>query len=100
MAITNLGYHKQELHKIAEEIKELRKDLGLPKRISDDMVLYRLLHSYKYWVTRAKTGKNIHRAKYARKRIRVFYRLSLSRIFHQTAIVMLMKGAKGAEVKL
>jgi len=91
MIIKNLEYHKQELHKIAEEIKELRKDLGLPKRSSNDMILLRLLHSYKYWATRTKTGKNIHRAKYVRKRIRTFYKLAISKMFHHAIIVALMK---------
>ena len=91
MKIKNLEYHKQELHKIAEEIKELRKDLGLSKRSSDDMILYRLLQDYKYWVTRIKTGKNINRAKYIRKRIKTFYKLAISKTFHQTAIVIMMK---------
>jgi len=91
MKIKDLEYHKKELHETSEQIKQLRKDSGMPKRSGDDGLLYRLLHSYKYWVTRAKTGKNIHRAKYARKRIKAFYRLELSKTFHQAVIVMLIK---------
>ena len=94
MIIKNLDYHKVELHKVAKQIKQIKKDSGLPKRSGDEMILYRLLHSYRYWVTRTKTGKNIHRAKYARKRIKVFYMLMLSKTFHQTVIVMLMENQK------
>jgi hypothetical protein len=87
MKNNNLDYHKKELHRISEEIKGIRKGLGLSKRTNEDMMLYRLLQNYKYWITRAKTGKNIHRAKYARKRIRAFFKLVVSKTFHQASIV-------------
>ena len=90
MIIKNLEYHKQELHKISEQIKQLRKDSGLPKRSGDDIILHKLLKNYQYWVTGAKTNKNIHRAKYARKRIKAFYSLETSKAFHQGIIVALM----------
>lgn len=87
MKSNNLDYHKKELHNVTEQIKQLKKDLGLSKRTNEDMILYRLLQNYKYWVIRAKTGKNTHRAKYARKRIRIFFKLVMSKTFHQTSIV-------------
>ena len=90
MRIKDIEYHKQELHKISEQIKRLRKDSGLPKRSGDDIILHKLLKNYQYWVTGAKTNKNIHRAKYARKRIKIFYRLELSKAFHQGIIMALM----------
>lgn len=94
MIIKDLEYHKQELHKISEQIKQLRKDSGLPKRSGDDIILYRLLQNYKHWVTRTRTGKNIHRAKYARKRIKTFYKLELSKTFHQGIIIALLNNKK------
>ena len=90
MRIKDIEYHKQELHKISEQIKRLRKDSGLPKRSGDDIILHKLLKNYQYLVTRDKTNKNIHRAKYARKRIKTLYRLELSKAFHQGIIVALM----------
>jgi len=94
MIIKNLEYHKKELHQVTEQIKQLRKSIGLAKRSGDDMILHRLLQSYKYWVTRTKKGKNINRAKYIRKRIKIFYKLMLCKTIHQTVIVMMMKNAK------
>src|SRR3989344_3572138 len=99
MIIKNLEYHKQELHKISEQIKQLRKDSGLPKRSGDDIILHKLLKNYQYWVTRAKTNKNISRAKYARKKIKTFYRLEISKAHHQAVIIALIKNAKNTEVK-
>lgn len=91
MIIKDLDYHKKGLHDVTEQIKKLRKDLGLPKRSSDDIILHKLLQSYKYWATRTKTGKNINRVKYSRKRIKTFHRLLLCKTVHQTIIVMLIK---------
>ena len=87
MIIKDIEYHKKALHEISEQIKQLRKDSGLPKRSGDDIILHKLLKNYQYWVTRAKTNKNIHRAKYARKRIKIFYSLETSKAFHQGIIV-------------
>ena len=91
MIIKDIEYHKKALHEISEQIKQLRKDSGLPKRSGDDIILHKLLKNYQYWVTRAKTNKNIHMAKYARKKIKTFYRLGISKTFHQAIIVALMK---------
>lgn len=91
MIIRDLEYHKEELHKVTEEIKQLRKSLGIAKRSSDDEILYKLLKNYKYWVTRTMKGKNINRAKYVRKKIKTFYKLALSKAFHQSAVIMMMK---------
>ena len=88
------------MHEISEKIKQLRKDSGMPKRSGDDMILHKLLKNYQYWATRAKTGKNANRAKYARKRIKTFYALEISKSFHQGIIVALIKNAKDTEVKL
>lgn len=94
MKINDIEYHKQELHKISEQIKQLRKDSGLPKRSGDDIILHKLLQNYRHWVTRVKTGKNVHRAKYARGRIKVFYKLKISKTFHQAIIVALKNAGK------
>lgn len=91
MVIKDLEYHKEELHKVTEEVKQLRKSLGIAKRSSDDKILYRLLKNYKYWVNGVKKGRNINRAKYVRKRIMIFYKLALSKAFHQSAVIMMMK---------
>ncbi len=99
MIIKDVEYHKKALHEISEQIKQLRKGSGLPKRIGDDIILHKLLKNYQYWVTRAKTNKNINRAKYARKKIKTFYRLEISKSFHQGIIIALIKNAKNTEVK-
>ena len=99
MTIKDLEHHKKALHEISEQIKQLRKDSGLPKRSGDDIILHKLLKNYQYWIARTKTNKNIHRAKYARKRIKTFYRLEISKAFHQGIVVALMKNSKGTEVK-
>jgi len=94
MVIKDLEYHKEELHKVTGDVKQLRKSLGIAKRSSDDEILYRLLKNYKYWVNRVKKGRNINREKYVRKRIMIFYKLALSKAFHQSIIVMRLKNGK------
>ena len=97
MIIKDLEYHKEELHKFTEEIKQLRKSLGITKRRGNDEILHNLLRSYKYWITRVKKGKNINGAKYVRKRIIIFYNLMLCKMFHQSIIVMMIGNEKKEE---
>lgn len=97
--VKDLEYHKKELHEVTEKIKQLRRSLGIAKRSSDDDILYKLLNNYKYWVTRVRKGKNINRTKYAKKKIKTFYKLGLSKAFHQSAVIILMEEAQGRERK-
>ena len=94
MKVQDLKYHKEELHKVSEEIKQLKKDVGITKRKKSEEILDRLLKNYRYWVSRAKTKANINRVGYIKNKIKDFYRFNLSRVFHQSAIVVLMKTKK------
>ena len=90
MKAKDLEYHKKELHNITEHINQLRKSLGMVKRISEEQIFSKLLKHYEYWASKPRSGKNIGRIKYARKKVKTFYKLMLNKIFHQSAIVILM----------
>jgi len=96
--IRDLEYHKKELHKVTEKINQLRKNLGMTKRRSNDEILCKLLKNYEYWAARAKIRKNINRTGYARKKIKTLHKLGLSNIFHQSAVVLLMNKSKRRKV--
>ncbi len=96
--IRDLEYHKKELHEVTEKINQLRKNLGITKRRSNDEILCKLLKNYEYWAARTRIWKNINKIRYARKKIKTFYKLRLSKIFHQSAVVLLMNKSKRRKV--
>ena len=89
MRIKNLEYHKKELHKISEKIKQLKKSLDMSKRKRGEDILDKLLKSYKYWIRQTKTQANTNRVGYIKNKIKDFYKLNIAKIFHQSAIVAL-----------
>jgi len=97
MRIKDLEYHKKELHKISEKIKKLKKDLKISKRKKGEEILYKLLDGYRYSLTKKDLKKDKKLKGYVRNKINLFYKLSVSKIFHQSVIVMLMKFDKGGK---
>lgn len=90
MRIKDLEYHKKELHKISEKIKQLKKDFNITKRKKSEEILFKLLDNYKYSITR-KDQKDIKKRNYVRNKINLFYKLTIAKVFHQSVIVMLLK---------
>ena len=90
MRIKDLEYHKKELHKISEKIKQLKKDFNIAKRKKSEEILFKLLDNYKYSITR-KDQKDIKKRNYVRNKINLFYKLTIAKVFHQSVIVMLLK---------
>jgi len=89
MKVKNLEYHRRELHKVSEKIKKLKKDLSITKRKKGEEILYKLLDKYRYSLTKKDLKKDKNLRGYVRNKINLFYKLSVSKVFHQSVIVML-----------